>query len=363
MSITVGKKKLKNGRFSLFFDISMNGQRRKEYLKIKLEKATTNEVRQQNKMRLQFVEQLRLQREKELWGNDKAECHGITNPPIDFFDIYQQFQDSYHRKDYKIVHACGDYLHRFVKRNTLQLQLVNKRFCEGFLAFLFTHLHGNTPVGYFKKFKMCLEQCVEDGLLPSNPARKIRLTCSEEVTKDILDTAEIQLLANTPLAHTEVKRAFLFACYTGLRWCDIKSLRYKAIDFQRNLITIRQQKVMSHSSKSVLHLNMSQTTVGLLQMHSGTPDDLVFDLPSYSYTRRLLLAWTEQAGIKKHITFHCARHSFITNIMIGGANIKTASSLAGHSTIRHTEKYVHVIDDLKQKAVDSLPEIKLKEIL
>lgn len=57
------------------------------------------------------------------------------------------------------------------------------------------------------------------------------------------------------------------------------------------------------------------------------------------------------------ITFHLARHSFITNIMANGANIKTAASLAGHSTTRHTEKYVHIIDELKQKAVDSLPDI------
>ena len=57
------------------------------------------------------------------------------------------------------------------------------------------------------------------------------------------------------------------------------------------------------------------------------------------------------------ISFHCARHSFITNIMANGANIKTAASLAGHSTTRHTEKYVHIIDELKQKAVDSLPDI------
>ena len=59
------------------------------------------------------------------------------------------------------------------------------------------------------------------------------------------------------------------------------------------------------------------------------------------------------------ITFHCARHSFITNIMANGANIKTAASLAGHSTTRHTEKYVHIIDELKQKAVDSLPDLTI----
>lgn len=359
MGITVGKKKLKNGRFSLFLDITMSGRRWKEYLGIKLEKASSDAIQKENRMKLQIADQLRLQREVVLWGPSVYKGVEAYSPQADFWDIYERFQHSYHRKDYKIVVACGIYLHKFFCKKKLPLNLIDRRFCEEFLSFLYAHLHGNTPVGYFKKFKMCLEQCVEDGMLDANPARKIRLTCSDEIVKDILDFSEIQSLADTPLSHSEVKRAFLFACYTGLRWCDVKSLRYGALDFQRNMITVRQQKVMTHSAKSVLHLNMSPTTVALLKARSGKPDELVFDLPSYSYTRRLLLAWTKEAGIPKHITFHCARHSFITNIMIGGANIKTASSLAGHSTIRHTEKYVHVIDTLKQQAVDSLPQIKL----
>lgn len=65
------------------------------------------------------------------------------------------------------------------------------------------------------------------------------------------------------------------------------------------------------------------------------------------------------AGIDKHITFHCARHLFVTNLLLNGANIKTASELAGHSTIRHTEKYIHIADELKRKAVDSLPTLEL----
>lgn len=71
----------------------------------------------------------------------------------------------------------------------------------------------------------------------------------------------------------------------------------------------------------------------------------------------LRLIFTSPLFLALPITFHCARHSFITNIMANGANIKTAASLAGHSTTRHTEKYVHIIDELKQKAVDSLPDI------
>ena len=73
----------------------------------------------------------------------------------------------------------------------------------------------------------------------------------------------------------------------------------------------------------------------------------------------LRLIFTCSLSLALPCIFHIGRHSFITNIMANGANIKTAASLAGHSTTRHTEKYVHIIDELKQKAVDSLPDLTI----
>ena len=86
---------------------------------------------------------------------------------------------------------------------------------------------------------------------------------------------------------------------------------------------------------------------------SETPKETFQITPSHTMNT---VSYTH-LDVYKRQTFHCARHSFITNIMANGANIKTAASLAGHSTTRHTEKYVHIIDELKQKAVDSLPDI------
>ncbi|MDZ7936349.1 MAG: tyrosine-type recombinase/integrase [Emticicia sp.] len=54
-----------------------------------------------------------------------------------------------------------------------------------------------------------------------------------------------------------------------------------------------------------------------------------------------------------------ARHSFGTNLMIYDGNIKSISSLLGHTTLKHTEKYVRVVEDLKQRAVNALPQIEL----
>ncbi len=59
--------------------------------------------------------------------------------------------------------------------------------------------------------------------------------------------------------------------------------------------------------------------------------------------------WVKLAGIQKHITWHCARHSFAVNILNNGAIIKTVASLLGHSGLQHTEKYTRAVDELKQK--------------
>lgn len=57
--------------------------------------------------------------------------------------------------------------------------------------------------------------------------------------------------------------------------------------------------------------------------------------------------------------FHVARHSFAVNILNNGANIKTVSSLLGHSSLQMTEKYIHAIDKLKEDAINSLPELDI----
>ena len=72
--------------------------------------------------------------------------------------------------------------------------------------------------------------------------------------------------------------------------------------------------------------------------------------------------WVKRAGIDKHITWHCARHSFAVNILNNGANIKTVASLLGHSCLKHTEKYTRAVDSLKEAAINSLSEIEYNAI-
>ena len=365
MGIKLAKKALVKGRFSLYLDCNVNGERKKEYLGIILDCPSTKAARMGNKMKMHLATLIRLKREMGLlharYLEQMPDLHAAATvskvelPSPDFFKIAQTYLSLYTRKDKRLVQAVFEQLRKFHGRSALPLRQITPTFCTRFLDYLYDQLRGTTPINYFKKFKMCLNYCIEEHYIEKNPAERIRLSQYNEVTKEILSNEEVQQLALTPCRNKEVKRAFLFSCYSGLRWCDIQLLTYQNLDIPARRLTLIQKKVAAHSSNPVLHLHLNSSALQLIGMKSGRQDELVFRLPSHSYGLRVLNEWVRKAGIKKHISFHCARHTFITHIMAAGASIKTAASLAGHSTTRHTEKYIHVIDEAKQKAVDSLP--------
>ena len=80
-------------------------------------------------------------------------------------------------------------------------------------------------------------------------------------------------------------------------------------------------------------------------------------LPDASYTSKLLKRWTQTAGLRKHVTFHVARHTFATLGITYGAELYNISKLLGHSNIRITQIYADIISQKKREAVDSIPPI------
>jgi len=310
MGVTLGKKNLKDGKTSLFLDYCFNGKRKKEYLRLVLEPPVSVVARNRNREKLELARGILVRKELELISGhyrvkpvNKTELEGQ-----DFFLIFERFIADYRGKDIKTVEASLRHLRAFSKVRSLSLYEITTFFCQQFYDYLVTVLHGSTPVGYFKKFKKCLEMCVENELLVKNPASGVRLVSGDEFTKDILSVDEMIQLARTPCPNGEIKRAFLFACNTGLRWCDIVQLTYRSIDVPNQMLHIVQNKVKQHSRKAVLHLTLNNTAMKLLELASGTEESYVFQLPSYSYTLRVLHKWVKASGLRKHITFHQRRH-------------------------------------------------------
>ena len=371
MGITLFKRKLKNGRTSLYINYSTNGKRRKESLGIILEVPKDKAIRESNNEKLRIAKCIVLQRELSYLQNNyktylpsvlsetESEKSSETEVHVNLLESFNEYIAQYSNKDIRLVKAAKVQLREYINSDILLPVHVTNPFCLGFQKFLNSKYKGNTPAHYFKKFKMFLGYCIEKNYIEINPASNIRTPQHNAITKNILTPEEISKLAYTACKSPELKRAFLFACYSGLRWSDVVNLKMSDIDYESRILTITQQKVSKSSSCAVLHLYLCNSAVRLLNKNSQTQhgEENVFSLPSHAYALKILKDWISEAGIRKHITFHCARHTFVTLLISNGVDIKTVSSLAGHSTTRHTEAYMHVIDKNKKKAIDSMPEL------
>lgn len=198
--------------------------------------------------------------------------------------------------------------------------------------------------------------------MKKNPCKGIAMHKDfHAIKKPILTLDEIRQLASTQFtgSYPDIRRAFLFSLYTGIRWCDVNKLTYENVDSASGVLKFEQSKIAGRSKSS----NVVTPLSPMLQKLIGEPEiqgdyrQRIFALPTWATCVNQLKAWVKAAGIGKNITWHSAHHSFAVNILNGGANIKTVQSLMGHASIEMTEKYLRVVDELKHKAINSLPEL------
>ena len=360
-------KRRAGGRITLYLDeylgsTMVDGKtktlRKLEYLNINLrESPRTSEERVENNNNLTLAENIRGKREEDKLteGTSLVSSHRKN---INFIDYFQNFYDNYPNKDGRLVKACLKYFKEFTGDTYLKPIEVNKDLVIAFKKYLEKKLNGDTPYNYFTKFKALCKKAYREKLLTYNPAEDISVARAEGLKKEILSFDEIAKLPGTHCGNDEVKMAFLFCLNTGLRFADLNDLVWKNIDLNRTQLRKRQTKVKS-SSKVLVTIDLNSNAMAILTIRKiGKPNDKIFTLPGANGSNGVLKRWVERAGITKHITWHCARHTFATNLLMGNANIKTVSGLLGHSGLKHTEKYLHLVDELKKKAVDSLPKIE-----
>jgi len=153
-----------------------------------------------------------------------------------------------------------------------------------------------------------------------------------------------------------LKKAFLFSCLTGLRWSDMIKLKWGDINYSDTefiwKIVFTQVK-----TKSREWLPITKQAYDILGVR-GEDDTRIFKGLQYNvWSNRILAEWVLEAGINKHITYHCSRHSFATLLLTNGADIFTVSKLLGHKDLATTQIYGKIIDTKKNTAVDLLPNI------
>lgn len=343
MKVHLRTKKLSEG-LSYFLDYYHNNTRVKEYLKIHI---IPGDPAVKDKKRL--AEKIRAQRELDL----DNEILGFVSPNkkhIDFFAYFDRFIKASHRRDLRMFNAVLARLKKFCGKQELSASSINEKFCKDFRHSLTKDLHGETPFNYFRVLTRVLTEAVKDKIYYVSPASAVPnpRPSNKVLNKNILTDQEIKILFNTP-CNTQTKTAFLFCCFTGLRAVDVRELQWKNIDLKNKMFRFSQSKTGGR-----MYPPLSLTAISLLGPEGEGP---VFNLPTQAAMNKTLKAWVIRAKIKKHITFHCARHTFATSLLVHGADLKTTSELMGHTNTRETEKYTHISERMKRKAVDliSLP--------
>ena len=340
-----GTKKDKNGK-----SVPV---RKFEFLDIHIkDNPNSLDERNKNKELLELAMQIRENRQSELQHRQE----GIIDPKrrnINFIDYFQNFLDNYPNKDIRIVKYCLKYFKEFIGEEYILPHQITEDLLRNFKVFLDARLNGETPHNYFTKMKKVVKQAYLDKILYTNVGENIKNIRKEGLKKDILSLNEIQKLAITECGNEQIKKAFLFSLNTGLRYCDIKELKWR---------NVYQDKIVIKSQKKTgipVYIDLNENAKKLIGDKQGLYDDYVFELPSLTGCLKTLKTWTKRADINKNITWHSARHSVAVNMLILGNDIKTVSGILGHSGLKHTEKYTRIIDELKRKAVHSLPNIEL----
>ncbi len=347
MGITIRKKKLKDSSESLYLDICHKGDRTYEFIGIKLTNPKTPEDKKVNKIRWEIANTIKTERELQLI-KDEYEIK-TSRKTIDFISYFEEYVKELTVKDKRTYLAVLKKLKLFINDTSLNANKINESFLRKFRDYLGTSLNNSSPYNYFKKLKKAIKQATKEKIFRHDPSTDVPNKKGRHEEKEILSFEEIKVLSKTYCGNKHVKNAFLFSCLTGLRFCDIKKLEWK--NFKGDSIEIIQTKT---NYPLTIFLNKDAKKI-LAEIRKK--EGMVFSLPSHTGCLKSLRLWTKTGGIEKHITWHCARHSFGSNLLFKGADIYTVSKLLGHTSLKNTLTYVRESEELKIAAINKFPEI------
>lgn len=364
-TVVLRERERENGVISLYLDINRDGNRKMQSLKLYLKKnARKPEDREQNRVNRELAEKIRTKVENEYNHN----AFGFVSSAKTNINLWAYFDDyvlKYKKKSVRVVELSISRFKDFIKEQhpTLSTRMkpeqLTKELAKGFAEYLQRISKGEGASTSLRRFKRIITSAYEQNYFIKNPFEGI--TCkiaNDTITKEVLSLDEIKLLAQTPLSNKNVKRAFLFTCYTGVRFVDICKLRYSDVDFSNSTLRFTQSKTEGHSTAAQVTLMLSPTLISLIG-EKGKREDVIFDVPSHTACLKLLKGWVARAGIEKHITWHSGRHSAGTNLAANNVDIKTIASILGHSGTKHTDKYLRAVDENKKKALNMLPELDI----
>ena len=248
----------------------------------------------------------------------------------------------------------------FAKSDVVAFSQINMKLIEGFRKYLLeapnagnknAEISQNTASNYFSTFKTVLKRAFVDGYLTIDLSAKTKGIRELDTRRETLTLEEINLLVNTECDKPVVKQGAFFSLLTGLRHSDVKKLKWGELQKvgDKYRLNFTQQK-----TKGVEYMPISEQAYKICG-EPKLPEQLVFaDLPDITKISPPLKKWIKAAGIHRNITFHCFRHTFATLQLTHGTDIYTVSKMLGHTDIKTTQIYAHIVDQKKEAAANAI---------
>jgi site-specific recombinase XerD len=207
----------------------------------------------------------------------------------------------------------------------------------------------NTAVKYIKNFKKIIRICLANGWLDKDPFANYKSKV-REVEREFLSQEEVQAIYTKKFATERlnlVSDIFVFSCFTGLAYIDVKNLTQSnislGIDGKRWIFTHRQK------TESPSRIPLLQIPEEIIQKYAANPqclnEDRLLPILSNQKMNSYLKEIAGVCGINKELTFHIARHTFATTITLtNGVPIESVSKMLGHKSLRTTQHYAKILD-------------------
>ena len=350
-------KKISNGNQSIYLDIYKEGERVYEFLKLYIVPENSDIEKEKNKKTLELVNKLKAKRILELDNEQHGFSENKESQKENFIKYINDFAETKNkngsiRMSYSLKQLANQI--ELAKGKNVTFRNVTKGFVKDYIEHLKkSGLSAGSQNLYCKLFTVVVNKAMRDGKMTNNPMQlieKSEIPKQPASEREFLTIEEIKALIKTDCANEQVKKAFLFVCFTGLRFSDVIKLKWENIQNDndgRKVIRYTQKK----TSKYEL-LQISDEATKYLPTESFS--EYIFKLPQNGYTNQILAGWTLAAGIKKKVTFHVGRHTNATLLLSLGVPIETVSKILGHSDIKVTQIYAKVIDKSKREAADKL---------
>lgn len=238
----------------------------------------------------------------------------------------------------KLKHSVSDML----------IKEINVVFIDNFLLHIKNH-YGcthNTAMKFVQRFRTVVNFAKNTGLVTADPFGNYKVKF-EQTDRDYLTMEEITAIYNkkfTSKRLEQVRDLFIFSCYTALSYIDVCELTQENIrtSFDGNLWIMTKR----HKTNVASNIRLLEIPKAILEKYKDKlPNGMILPIISNQKVNDYLKEIATICNINKNLTFHIARHSYATSVLIAnGVPIETVSKILGHTNIRATQIYARVTD-------------------